>query len=353
MICRICRQKYEKKARPKQIFRTFALRRHMNATLLDIRRPVEAELARYTQLFDEVLTHKEGFMNQALAYVRGRKGKMMRPILVLLIAKELGEVSESALRSAVTLELLHTASLVHDDVVDESNERRGQASVHKIYDNKVAVLLGDYMLANSLHQAALTNKVAVVEHVARLGATLSEGEIFQLANVEREEISEEAYYRIIRNKTAALFATCGALGALSMDAAEDYCSKSEKLGEIIGICFQIRDDIFDYFDDAKIGKPRGNDMLEGKLTLPVIYAVNSTQDPQALNWAMRVKMHEASAEEISSLIDFTKQHGGIEYAEDVMKQLADEARDLLKDYKNQEVKASLEAYIDFVIRRDY
>lgn len=325
----------------------------MNAILQQIRRPIETELAQYTALFDEVLTHKESFMNQALGYVRGRKGKMMRPILVLLMAKELGDVREATLRSAVTLELLHTSSLVHDDVVDESAERRGQASVHKIYDNKIAVLLGDYMLAKTLHQAALTGNVAIVEHVSNLGATLSEGEIFQLANVESDFISEKAYYSIIRNKTAALFAACGALSALSMNADEEFYSKAKKYGEIVGICFQIRDDIFDYFDDAQIGKPRGNDMQEGKLTLPVIYAINSTGNAEAKAIAMKVKAHEATSEEIAWLIDFAKANGGIEYAEKQMEQLRDEALALIADFQNLEVKGALQQYIDFVIGREY
>lgn len=325
----------------------------MKANLQDIRRPIEAELTRYTEIFDSVLTHKEKFMDQALAYVRSRKGKMMRPILVLLLAKELGDVREATLRSAVTLELLHTSSLVHDDVVDESDERRGQASVHKIYDNKIAVLLGDYMLANTLHQAALTGNISIVEHVSLLGATLSEGEIFQLANVESDFISEKAYYSIIRNKTAALFAACGALSALSMDADEDFYRRARKYGEIVGICFQIRDDIFDYYDDAQIGKPRGNDMQEGKLTLPAIYAVNSTNDAHARELAMKVKAHEASVDEIAELIEFTKANGGIEYAEAQMDKFREEALTLLADFKNEEVKASLIQYIDFVIGREF
>lgn len=318
-----------------------------------IRQPIEAELARYSALFDEVLTHEQSFMNQALGYVRGRKGKMMRPILVLLLAKELGEVSISTLRSAVTLELLHTSSLVHDDVVDESSERRGQASVHKIYDNKIAVLLGDYMLAKTLHQAALTGKVEIVEEVSNLGATLSEGEIFQLANVSTDFISEEAYYNIIRNKTAALFASCGSLSALSMDAPEEYRKRAQKFGEIVGICFQIRDDIFDYFDDSSIGKPRGNDMQEGKLTLPVIHAVNTTGDAAAREIAMRVKSHEATADEIKTLIEFTKANGGIEYAEAQMEHLRQEALALIADFRNAEVREALTLYIDFVIGRGY
>lgn len=325
----------------------------MKSQLLEIRRPIESELARYATLFEKVLSHKESFMDKPLSHVRAKKGKLMRPILVLLMAKEWGEVGETALHSAVTLELLHTASLVHDDVVDESNERRGQPSLHKVYDNKVAVLLGDYMLALSLHQAALTQQVEIVEEVAKLGATLSEGEILQLVNVEREELSEEAYFAIIRNKTSALFSACGKLGAMAQHADGEYCRKAAKFGEIVGLCFQIRDDIFDYFDDASIGKPRGNDMCEGKLTLPVIYAINHSGDVAARELALKVKRFEAAAEDIAQLIEFTKENGGIEYARQTMESLRAEAVNLVSGFRNADVRQALEQYIDFVIGRDF
>ena len=241
--------------------------------LTAIRRPVEQELTAYKELFDAALAHEDDFLGQALDYVRRRQGKMMRPLLVVLMAKELGKVSVNSLRSAVTLELLHTASLVHDDVVDESGERRGQRSVNAVYDNKVAVLVGDYLLSTSLLQAAQTSNIHVVEIISRLGGTLSEGEVYQLANIRKEHISEEAYFHIIYHKTAALFAACAELGAISAGGSADYVARAKRFGELVGLCFQIRDDIFDYYEDSKIGKPTGNDMLEGKLTLPVIYAI--------------------------------------------------------------------------------
>ena len=187
----------------------------------------------------------------------------MRPILVLLTAKATGGVNETAIHSAVTLELLHTASLVHDDIVDESDERRGQASVNAVYDNKVAVLVGDYLLSSSLEQAALTGDAHIVARIAQLGKSLSEGEILQLSNIHTETVSEEAYFTIIRQKTAALFATCAELGAIATGATPEVAATARELGEVIGICFQIRDDIFDYYEQAAIGKPTGNDMAEG------------------------------------------------------------------------------------------
>lgn len=317
-----------------------------------IRQCVESELAAYKELFDSALAHDDDFLGRALDYVRQRQGKMMRPLLVLLMAKELGRVSIHSLRSAVTLELLHTASLVHDDVVDESGERRGQRSVNAVYDNKVAVLLGDYLLSTSLLQAALTNNIQVVEIISRLGGTLSEGEVFQLANIRNEEISEKAYFHIIHHKTAALFAACAELGAISAGGDADYVARAKRFGELVGLCFQIRDDIFDYYADSKIGKPTGNDMLEGKLTLPVIYAVNNAPDDCVPQLAARVKSGVATNDEIARLVEYTKQSGGIDYAEKRMNELHNEALTLLSNWQNAEVRSALKAYIDFVVERN-
>lgn len=320
--------------------------------LTAIRRPVEQELTAYKELFDAALAHEDDFLGQALDYVRRRQGKMMRPLLVVLMAKELGKVSVNSLRSAVTLELLHTASLVHDDVVDESGERRGQRSVNAVYDNKVAVLVGDYLLSTSLLQAAQTSNIHVVEIISRLGGTLSEGEVYQLANIRKEHISEEAYFHIIYHKTAALFAACAELGAISAGGNADYVARAKRFGELVGLCFQIRDDIFDYYEDSKIGKPTGNDMLEGKLTLPVIYAIQHADNERVMQLAARVKSGEASAAEIAELVDYTKSHGGIEYAERRMRELHNEALQLLDAWQNAEVRESLRGYIDFVVDRD-
>lgn len=320
--------------------------------LTAIRRPVEQELTAYKELFDAALAHEDDFLGQALDYVRRRQGKMMRPLLVVLMAKELGKVSVNSLRSAVTLELLHTASLVHDDVVDESGERRGQRSLNAVYDNKVAVLVGDYLLSTSLLQAAQTSNIHVVEIISRLGGTLSEGEVYQLANIRKEHISEEAYFHIIYHKTAALFAACAELGAISAGGNADYVARAKRFGELVGLCFQIRDDIFDYYEDSKIGKPTGNDMLEGKLTLPVIYAIQHADNEYVTQLAARVKSGEASAAEIAELVDYTKSHGGIEYAERRMRELHNEALQLLDAWQNAEVRESLRGYIDFVVDRD-
>ncbi len=321
-------------------------------TLSVIRRPIERELEEYAKLFDEALRHEDDYLGQALSYIGRRKGKMMRPVLVLLMAKELGAVREASLRSAVTLELLHTASLVHDDVVDESGERRGQRSANAVYGSKVAVLVGDYLLSSSLLQATRTGDMRVVELISRLGGTLSEGEVCQLANIRRDEVSEEAYFHIISRKTAALFAACAELGAISAGADEEYVEKAGKIGEIIGICFQIRDDIFDYYADSAIGKPTGNDMAEGKVTLPAIYAYKHSDDPRVREWVRRVKSGEATQEEISALVEHSKECGGIDYARRKMEELRTEAASLLSSWKNEEVREALKAYVDYVVDRE-
>ena len=320
--------------------------------LTEIRRPVADDLVRYKDLFDETLSHEDDFLGRALEHVRRRKGKMMRPLLVLLMAKELGEVKKRTLLSAVTIELLHTASLVHDDVVDESQERRGQQSVNAVYDNKVAVLLGDYLLSKSLLKAAETDDIRAVTIISRLGGILSEGEIFQLANIRNEKISEEAYFHIIDHKTAALFSACAQLGVYSAGGSDEYAAVAKRFADIIGLCFQIRDDIFDYYKESIIGKPTYNDMHEGKLTLPVIYAVTHTDREEVKEWASKVKKGTATEEEISALVEYTKAAGGIEYAEAKMDELYQEALSLLPYWKNDEVRESLRGYADFVLERN-
>jgi octaprenyl-diphosphate synthase len=315
-----------------------------------IRRPISEELTAYKQLFDETLNHKDPFMGQALAYIRNRSGKMMRPILTLLVAKELGTINKSAHHCAISLELLHTASLVHDDIVDEAKERRGQPSVNETYDNKVAVLLGDYLLSLSLLQASLGGNIQAVDTIAQLGGTLAEGEIYQLTNITREEVSEDHYFHIIERKTAALFAACTRLGALSSNATPEFLAIAERIGNIIGLCFQIRDDIFDYFTDD-IGKPTGNDLREGKITLPAIYAVRTNPTPQILALIKKVKQGCASAQDIADIIQFTKDNGGIGYAQDKMNALKEEAIKLLEHFKNPEIKEALKLYIDYVVDR--
>lgn len=277
----------------------------------------------------------------------------MRPILILLIAKNYGSVSSVTLHSAVGLELLHTASLVHDDVVDESKERRGQASVNAEYNNKVAVLVGDYVLSTALLNVSLTNNQRIIQSLAELGRTLSNGEILQLSNIQNTNFSEEVYYEVIKMKTAALFEACCEIGAMSANATDEELEKARLFGQNLGIIFQIRDDIFDYYDSTEIGKPTGNDMAEGKLTLPVLYALNTVDNPEMKEIAIKVKNGSVSQEEISRLVDFTKNNGGIEYAERKMLELRQKCMEFIdSESVSEEIRTSLTTYIDYVIQRN-
>ena len=326
--------------------------------LSTIKQPIEAELTGFIELFNSSLSHEDGMLGSALEHIRKRAGKRMRPMLILLMAKNFGQVTEVTQHAALGLELLHTASLVHDDVVDESRERRGQASVNATYDNKVAVLVGDYILSTALLHVAHTGSQQIVAYLAELGRTLSNGEILQLTNIGRKDISEDVYYDVIKQKTAALFEACCAMGALSAGASDDDIAKAKKFGQNLGVIFQIRDDIFDYYDSPQIGKPTGNDMAEGKLTLPVIYALNSTRDEAMTALAFKVKDHAATQDEIARLVAFSKEKGGIDYAERRMEELHAEAVALLDSIskddspEKQDVKRALLAYLDFVIKRE-
>jgi len=318
-----------------------------------IRQPIESELADFVELFNRSLEHSDGMLSQALNHIRQRAGKRMRPMLILLMAKNFGKVTDVTQNAAIGLELLHTASLVHDDVVDDSAERRGQPSVNAMYDNKVSVLVGDYILSTALLSVSYTHSEKIVRYLSELGRVLSDGEILQLSNIQNQEISEEVYYNIIEGKTAALFEACSAIGAEASGASEEDVNIAKKFGQNLGIIFQIRDDIFDYYNSKEIGKPTGNDMAEGKLTLPVIYALNSTGNKEMMELAKKVKNHEITADEIERLVDFTKENGGIEYADKRMWDFHREAQEFIdKKVPDPAIKKALQAYLDFVIERN-
>ena len=320
--------------------------------LSQIRKPIASDLDAFVNLFNISMSHTDGMLSQVLEHIRKKAGKRMRPMLILLMAKNYGKVSDVTQNAAVGLELLHTASLVHDDVVDESGERRGQASVNAVYNNKVAVLVGDYILSTALLRVALTNNQKIVQYLAELGRTLASGEILQLSNISNQDISEDVYYQVIKQKTAALFEACCAIGALSAGADDAAIEDAKQFGQNLGIAFQIRDDIFDYYDSAEIGKPTGNDMAEGKLTLPAIYALNTNKNQAMTDIAYKVKNHTVSNEEIAQLVAFTKANGGIEYAEERMKELSDLCLEYIEKYVGPEdIKTALKAYVDFVVQR--
>ena len=319
--------------------------------LEQIKRPISAEFEVFKQKFDASLQSSNPLLGEVINFIKQRNGKMMRPMLALLMAKLCGEIKDSTYYAAISLELLHTASLVHDDVVDESDKRRGQSSVNAVYDNKVSVLVGDYLLATSLTNAALTADVQLVELVSRLGQALSEGEIIQLSNTNASDFSEDVYFDVISKKTAALFSTASEAGARSVKCTDEMAQKAALFGELIGIAFQIKDDIFDYYTSDVLGKPTGNDMKEGKLTLPSLYVLNALQDESMIALALKIRALEAKDEEIAQFIEYVKCNGGIEYATMVMKGYRDKAIEVLPSTASQDLKDALISFIDYVIER--
>ena len=319
-----------------------------------IKRPIELEFSTFVELFTQAMTHEDGLLGNVLAHIRQRGGKRMRPILTLLMAKNFGEVCDVTQNAAIGLELLHTASLVHDDVVDESAERRGQASVNATFNNKVAVLVGDYILSTALFHVSKTGNRRIVENLSQLGRTLAAGEILQLSNVQNPDFSEQVYYDVIHKKTASLFESCAVLGCLSVGAPDAEIERARQFGETLGMMFQIRDDIFDYYDSREIGKPTGNDMAEGKLTLPVLYALKTTPMQSMITLAKKVKAGTINTDEIAVLVDYTKQAGGIEYAEQRMQDFYDQSMVFIDEsVKKVEIRDALVTYLDYVMKRHY
>ena len=302
-------------------------------------------------MFEKAMSHENPILNEALVHMRQRLGKMMRPILVILSARMVGRCTQEVLHAAVALEMLHTASLVHDDVVDESDRRRGQASVNARFGNKAAVLVGDYVLSMALEHAALTQSTQVVGLVAQLGQTLADGELLQLYNTQSDIIDEKSYYSVIRKKTASLFAACSQIGAILAGGSDDDVERLRQIGQITGTCFQLRDDIFDYDDKHDVGKPAGNDMKEGKLTLPAIHAVLRGGDPEMKSLALKIRRQQASPSDIQRMVDYTRQQNGIAYAEWAMQEFQYTAAGLVTEDGDPAIREALHAYIDYVAGR--
>lgn len=315
-----------------------------------ITKPIEAEFAAFRKMQDDLAVNPNPLLREIILHVNKQRGKQMRPMMVMLFGKMFGEVSETTYSAALALELLHTASLVHDDVVDDSMQRRGQASVNAIYNNKLAVLVGDYLLSTALVFTGRCGDPRITNIVGALGQTLADGEIFQMFHSHEKMVSEEVYFEIIRKKTASLFSSCAEIGALSAGAQSDDVARARQIGEYIGICFQIRDDIFDYYSND-VGKPTGNDMREGKLTLPIIYAVRTEGDDRIREMIDRLKAGELSEAEIGELIEFAKAKGGIEYAERTMQEYRQKAIDLLPAGIDEDIRKAIIAYMDAVINR--
>lgn len=321
--------------------------------LKKIQEPVRRDLERFNEMFKATLTTSNPLLNIALEHIVKRQGKQMRPLLTLLSARLFANahqsLPDSVLHTAISLELLHTASLVHDDVVDESDMRRGQKSVNSLLSSKSAVLVGDFLLSKSIEHASVIGDIVIPRRVAELGKMLVDGELLQLANVDSESMEESAYYDVIRKKTASLFATCAQLGAMLAGADDGSVELMKRFGMLLGICFQLRDDLFDYDKANNTGKPVGNDMKEGKLTLPVLFAARRNREVREL--ALKVRRGTVTEEEIAVLVHLTYDEGGVVYAEKAMQEFSGMARGLLDDFDQSAVIDSLITYLDFVSQR--
>ena len=322
-------------------------------TLEALQKPIADVLEQYKQQFEETLQSDNPLLQQAIDHLLQKKGKLVRPTLVFLSAKLFGSVNQCVYDVALALELLHTASLVHDDVVDESDRRRGQASVNALMTNQIAVLVGDFLLSRALHHAALTGDTKVVDVIANLGQTLADGELLQLANLDEEKLDEASYYMVVRKKTSSLFAVAAQLGVLASGGSEEEAERMRRFGHLVGTCFQLRDDIFDYDTKTDVGKPAGNDMKEGKLTLPVIHVINKTKDEEMLSKALKVRRGEATQEEIDDLVAFTIDNEGIEYAYWAMNEFRMMADGLIDESRDPAIVESLHSLVSFMAERKY
>ena len=315
-----------------------------------IKAPVDSDLVRFNEAFRETLYADNPLLEKAVEHLLKAPGKQIRPLLVLLSARMVGNVNDKVINVALALEMLHTASLIHDDVVDESDRRRGFPSLNAFLSNQVAVLVGDFVLSTALECAAKTQDIRVVHYVSQVGQALADGELLQLDNKDSDVLSEAAYFDVISRKTASLFSACARLGALTAGGSDAEAERLAQFGKLIGICFQLRDDVFDY-GKAEIGKPVGNDMKEGKLTLPAIYAVKNGEDASMHELAMKVRRREASAEEIQNLIDYSISGGGLEYAQWHMKDMQGMADGLIDDTRDAAVTEALHLLASFVAER--
>lgn len=317
-----------------------------------IREPIEEEMELFETKFRESMSSKVALFNRITYYIVNRKGKQMRPMFVFLTAKLLnnGKVNERTYTGASIIELIHTASLVHDDVVDDSNKRRGFFSINALWKNKIAVLVGDFLFSKGLLTALETKDYDLLHIISESVKAMSEGELLQIEKARRLDITEEVYYEIIRQKTARLIASCCSMGAASVKPDSEEIQIFRKFGELCGMAFQIKDDLFDYGSE-QIGKPTGIDIKEQKMTLPLIYALNtSTKDKK--RWLINsIKNHNKDKKRVKEVIAYVKQQGGLDYAVKKMLEFKDEALSLLDEYPDSAYKSSLTLMVDYVVER--
>lgn len=318
-----------------------------------ITRPIKQEIELCRKLFKDALHGHHSEYQGMLDYIAEANGKQIRPIALLLSAQLCGEINQKTIDYAIVVELLHTATLIHDDVVDSASERRGQASVNTKFGNQIAVLLGDYILSLAITRGIRARDFTVLDVMGKLAQGLAQGELTQLVFSKGLNINEENYFEVIREKTAILLASCTELGAISAGADTEDVNILREIGENLGLCFQIKDDIFDYFEQKKIGKPTGNDIREGKITLPLIHALNTA--PRTISEAMSsiITKQDYTPENIFKLTEFAKAYGGIEYAEFHMRNIKDKTTALLDKYPASEAKTAMIGLVDYIIEREH
>jgi octaprenyl-diphosphate synthase len=318
-----------------------------------IKQPILAEMELFEKKFHEAMSSKVALLNRITYYIVNRKGKQMRPMFVFLTAKMVsgGTVNERTYRGASVIELIHTATLVHDDVVDDSNRRRGFFSINALWKNKIAVLVGDYLLSKGLLLSIDNGDFDLLKIISVAVREMSEGELLQIEKARRLDITEDIYYEIIRQKTATLIAACCSLGACSVAPENDeVIERMRKFGELIGMAFQIKDDLFDYTYDA-IGKPTGIDIKEQKMTLPLIYVLNHCT-PKEKSWIINsIKNHNKDKKRVKEVISFVKENNGLAYAEQKMTEFQKEALQLIQDFPNSPYKDALTLMVNYVIER--
>ena len=317
-----------------------------------IKKPIQDEMELFEKKFYQSMTSKIALLNRITYYIVNRKGKQMRPMFVFLTAKMInnGQVLERTYRGGLVIELIHTATLVHDDVVDDSNRRRGFFSINALWKNKIAVLVGDYLLSKGLLLSIDNGDFDLLKIISVAVREMSEGELLQIEKARRLDITEDVYYEIIRQKTATLIAACCALGAKSVSDDEIIVENLRKFGELIGMAFQIKDDLFDYSDEA-IGKPTGIDIKEQKMTLPLIYVLNICSNNEK-SWLINsIKNHNRDKKRVKEVIEFVKNRNGLAYAESKMIQFQQEALLILESFPESEYKSSLILMVNYVIER--
>ena len=314
---------------------------------------LKEELILFKKYLHQSVQSDNPHIGEIIDYLFRTNGKQLRPILVLLAAKVCGKVTPETYHGAVTVELLHTASLVHDDVIDKSDIRRGKGSVNAVFDNTKAVLIGDYLLSSALSESIKTNSVEIIRAISRIGKKLSEGELDQLWLANQKIIDEKAYFGVIDKKTASLISACTFIGAMTAGAEEEVIRQFARLGRILGICFQIRDDIFDYYNDD-VGKPTGNDIREGKITLPLIYALQHAPETVVATMMQHIERQNYSDKNIGALLHFAKTYGGIDYAFAKIETYLGEAQQVIDDLQlNAEMTLYLRRFLFYFEKRKY